>query len=176
MTEESNIIQKLARAGLKICDVFSFLPPLLTRLVIGYAFYGTGKGKLGDLGKVTGFFTGLGIPFPHANAVFIACLECFGGVLLMVGLLTRPIAALLGCTMIVALMTADREDLVGAFSGGDKGLTDVTPVVFGMFLLWLMIYGPGLISIDAVIRRALHIDAARSSDSAPNKVTQAETI
>ena len=130
------------------------LPSFLTRLVIGYAFYLTGNGKLNNLENVTKFFTNLGIPAPHLNAVFIGSLEYIGGMLLIVGLCTRPIAALFGATMVVALMTADNQALMGALRGvDDKGLTDVVPVVFGLFLLWLLMYGPGFLSIDWIIRK-----------------------
>ena len=61
--------------------------------------------------RTVGFFTDLGIPFPAANAAFIARLEFYGGMLLIVGLGTRIVASLLGSTMVVALMTADKEAL-----------------------------------------------------------------
>jgi len=148
--------KKIARFLLGALSAVSFLAPLATRLLIGSAFYQTGKGKLAHLDKITEFFTGLGIPFPHANAVFIAWLEYLGGMLLIAGLATRPVAALLGSTMIVALITADRESLVNAWNGvDDKGLTDVVPVVFGLFLLWLLLYGAGALSLDSLIRKWL---------------------
>ena len=155
--------QKFGRLGLKLIGYLSFFPPLLTRLLMGYAFYLTGKGKLSDVSRVTEFFTGLGIPFPAANAAFISNLEYYGGILLILGLCTRPIAALLASTMAVALMTAERADFLSALSGifgaeSKKDLSDITPVIYGAFLVWLVIYGPGLISLDAIIRKLLRID------------------
>ena len=129
-----------------------FIAPLLTRLIIGYAFYLTGSGKLKDIDKVTGFFEGLGIPAPHLNALFIAHLECYGGIALMLGLGTRIFAALLGSTMIVALLTADREAFMDALPWTKgKDLTEVTPLIYGTFLSWLLLYGPGFLSLDAII-------------------------
>lgn len=85
-------------------------------------------------------------------------LEYYGGMLLVVGLLTRLVAALLGSTMIVALMTADKETFLNALMGvGEAGLTDVTPVPYGMFLLWLLLSGPGVLSLDALLAKALGI-------------------
>jgi putative oxidoreductase len=134
--------------------VLAFLPPLLTRLVIGQAFYQTGAGKLTNLEGVAAFFGGLGIPFPELNAAFVSRVEYYGGMLLIVGLATRIAAFLLSSTMVVALMTADRESFLGALRGaGDSGLTDVVPVVFLLFLIWLVIQGPGVVSLDAAIRR-----------------------
>src|SRR6266404_9968764 len=108
-------IQRLATFGLRITAALAFLAPLLTRLVVGWGFHITGHGKLSNLEKVTGFFTDLGIPFPGANAAFIASLEFVGGICLMLGLGTRIFSLLLSATMIVALLTADRANLIAKF-------------------------------------------------------------
>lgn len=155
------IVSRAAGLGLRAADVLSFLPPLLTRLVIGYAFFLTGRGKLENIDNVVAFFTDLGIPMPALNAAFASRVEYYGGLLLIVGLLTRLAAALLGSTMIVALLTADKESFVNALTGvGEAGLTDVVPVVYGMFLLWLLLSGPGLLSLDALLARKLGIGKA----------------
>jgi len=135
---------------LQVPASLSFIAPLLTRLVIGYAFYLTGRGKLANPEQTTGFFNRLGIPFPAANATFIGYLETFGGLLLILGLATRPAAALLACTMFVALITAHREDFIKTI-GGD--LTDIPALMFLLPLLWLVFFGPGKVSFDALIAR-----------------------
>jgi putative oxidoreductase len=156
------LVRRAAALGLKLAGALRFLPPLLTRLVIGYAFYQTGKGKLAHPDNVVSFFTDLGIPFPAANAAFVSRLEFYGGMLLIVGLLTRLAAAGLGSTMVVALMTADKPAFLGALAGtGDAGLTDVVPVVYGLFLLWLIVFGPGPVSLDALLTRWLKPETAR---------------
>jgi putative oxidoreductase len=148
------LVRRAAALGLKVTGALSFLPPLLTRLVIGYAFYLTGKGKLANPDRIVEFFTSLGIPFPAANAAFVSRLEFYGGMLLIAGLLTRLVASGLGFTMVVALMTADKPAFLEALAGtGDTGLTDVVPVVYGLFLLWLIVSGPGLVSLDALLRK-----------------------
>jgi len=146
----------------------AFLPPLLTRAVIGYAFFLTGRGKLENVERTVGFFTELGIPMPELNAAFVSRVEYWGGLLLIVGLLTRLAAALLGSTMIVALLTADNETFVKALAGvDDVGLTDVVPVVYGMFLLWLLVTGPGRVSVDALLAKLLGL----GQDSKPQPAT-----
>ncbi len=149
-------VQRVLGLGWRVAAVLAFLPPLLTRLVIGQAFFFTGRGKLQNPEGVLSFFTDLGIPFPAANAAFVSRLEYYGGMLLIAGLLTRVVALLLGSTMVVALMTADRADFKAAlFNTGEKGLTDVVPVVYLLFLLWPLIAGPGAVSLDALLKRWL---------------------
>lgn len=161
------LVRRAAALGLRLAGALAFLPPLLTRLVIGYAFYQTGQGKLANPDRIVEFFTGLGIPFPAANAAFVSRVEFYGGMLLIAGLLTRLASVFLGSTMVVALMTADRPDFLAALAGtGDKGLTDVVPVVYGLFLLWLLVVGPGLVSLDALLRKWLRPEEAPAPEGA----------
>ncbi len=147
-------VRRATRLGLVVAATLAFLPPLVTRLLIGQAFFLTGRGKLANVDRTVAFFTDLGIPMPELNAAFVSRLEYYGGMLLIVGLGTRIIAALLGSTMVVALLTADKESFLEAFfMRGDSGLTDVVPVVYGLFLLWLVVYGPGKLSLDTLLAR-----------------------
>jgi putative oxidoreductase len=138
--------------SLRVLAALSFLAPLATRFLIGHAFYLTGKGKLAH--PPVEFFEKLGIPLPHATAVFIANLEYWGGMLVIVGLLTRLTAFLLSSTMLVALMTAHREELKELLQGvGEAVPTDITVLVYLVLLLWLIFFGPGLVSLDALLFR-----------------------
>jgi len=161
-------IDSLRRAraqALKLAGVLAFLAPLITRLVMGQAYYQTGSGKIANFERTVSFFGDLGIPFPQANAFFVSRLEFWGGLLLTVGLLTRVVAAGLASTMVVALMTADREDFLGALKGtGEKGLTDVVSFVYLLFLVWLVLFGPGPVSLDALGVRKLE----RARNPAPS--------
>lgn len=145
---------------LRLIGVFMFfatalkpIAALVTRLVIGWMFFGTGRGKWANIEGPVAMFTNLGIPAPRVNAMFIATLELVGGLCLMAGLCTRIFAFLLSCTMIVAILTADWADFTGAFGGGKKDLLDVTPVPPLMFLLWLIAFGAGAISLDRILLR-----------------------
>lgn len=154
-------LQRAGGLGLRLAALLAFLPPLLTRLLIGQAFFQAGRGKLQNFDGTVGFFTELGIPFPELNAAFVARLEYYGGMVLILGLATRLVAALLSTTMVVAILTADRQTFVSALLGrGEAGLTDVVPFVFLLFLAWLVIYGPGRLSLDHPIARRLGIHAA----------------
>lgn len=140
--------------ALRRAATFAFLAPLVTRLVMGQAFYQTGSGKIENFANTVSFFTELGIPIPEANAFVVSRLEFWGGLLLVVGLATRLVAAGLASTMVVALATADRTTFLEALRGvGDGGLTDVVPFVYLLFLGWLVLTGPGAVSLDALVVR-----------------------
>lgn len=113
-----------------------------------------GWGKLHNLPQVTEFFASLGIPFPGVNAVFIAVLECVGGLLLALGLFSRPLAFLMVCNFTVALLTvtSDREALLGMFSDPDKFL-QAAPSLYWIASFVLLAFGPGKLALDTLLAR-----------------------
>lgn len=125
---------------------------LVVRLYWGWQLAQNGWGKLHNLAKVTDFFTSLHIPFPGANAHFIALLEFFGGLLLIVGLFSRLTAFLLACDMIVAYITADSEALHAVFSDPGK-FYNADPYTFLFASLLILIFGPGLFALDHFLLR-----------------------
>jgi putative oxidoreductase len=122
------------------------------RLYWGWQFVQTGWGKLSDIHKVVGFFTGLGIPAPALNAWFVSGLEFGGGLLLIVGLGSRLIALPLVIDMIAAYITADREALFSIVSSPDKFMA-AAPFTFLVASLIVLIFGPGKVSVDALAGR-----------------------
>lgn len=147
-----NLIKRLYR--LLITAASSLQSPFLlaVRLYWGWQFHTTGMGKLHDLGKVTDFFTSLGIPAPGPTAVFIATLEFVGGLLLILGLGSRLVALLMTGNMLVAFFAADREALFSIFSDPDK-LYAATPYTFLFASLIILFFGPGKLSIDALLAK-----------------------
>jgi putative oxidoreductase len=125
---------------------------LAVRLYWGFQFAQTGWGKLHHLDKITAFFASLNIPFPGLNAPFISTLEFAGGILLGVGLLSRPIAFLLACNMFVAYWTADREALTSIFSDPGKFYV-ADPYTFLFASLMVLIFGAGLFSVDTLVAK-----------------------
>ncbi|MEO6026317.1 MAG: DoxX family protein [Candidatus Binatia bacterium] len=84
---------------------------------------------------------------PHAElqAPFVAGVEFVYGALVLIGLFTRVASVPLIVTMIVALVTAQKEN-VG--SVGDLfGLIEWSYLVL---LVWLGVAGPGPLSLDAL--------------------------
>jgi putative oxidoreductase len=127
---------------------------LAVRLYWGFQFAQTGWGKLHNLAKITAFFASLNIPFPGLAAPFVSTLEFFGGILLMLGLLSRPFALLLACNMFVAYWTADREALSAVFSDPGKFYA-ADPYTFLFASLMVLIFGAGLFAVDTLVARRL---------------------
>lgn len=127
---------------------------LAVRLYWGFQFAQTGWGKLHNLSKITGFFASLNIPFPGLSAPAVSLLEFLGGILLMIGLFSRPIAFLLTCNMFVAYWTADREALTSVFSDPGKFYV-ADPYTFLFASVMVLIFGSGLLAVDSVISKRL---------------------
>ena len=125
---------------------------LALRLYWGWQFAQSGRGKLHSIPRVTDFFASLNIPFPHANAVLVSNLEFFGGILLILGLASKLTGLVLTGNMLVAYVTADREALGSIFSDPGKFYA-ADPYTFLFASLIVLIFGAGLFSLDAVIKR-----------------------
>jgi putative oxidoreductase len=126
---------------------------LAIRLYWGWQLAQNGWGKMHNIEKITGFFASLNIPFPAFNAHFIAGLEFFGGILLILGLGSRLISLLMVANMLVAYWTADHEALFSVFSDPDK-FTAAAPFVFLFASVLILVFGAGLFSLDALIAKS----------------------
>jgi putative oxidoreductase len=129
---------------------------LLVRLYWGWQLAQSGWGKLHNLDKVAEFFTSLNLPLPAQMAVFIACVEFFGGIFFGLGLFSRMTALVLTINMFVAYVTADREAFFSFFSDPDK-FSAAAPYVFLFASLLVLIFGPGKFCVDVLLRRFANI-------------------
>src|SRR5262249_32981264 len=144
-------IQRLAKTGLDVATKLSFLAPLLTRITVGWAFFLTGRGKLQNLDTFKDYLASLGVPMAAQQAPFVAGLEMVGGICIAIGLLTRVMSAALAGTMVVALVTAEWSKWVTSWlPTGDVAPLDVAPYVFLLLFSWLVLFGPGPLSLDAL--------------------------
>jgi putative oxidoreductase len=138
---------------------------LIIRLYWGWQSHVTGMGKLSDIPKVTGFFQSLGIPFPMFNAYLAGSTECFGGLLLLVGLASRLTAIPLIITMIVAYITASPDVVKNIFSKPDD-FVSADPFLFMLAAIIIFIFGPGPLSLDGLIGKILKARAAKQGEAA----------
>jgi putative oxidoreductase len=127
---------------------------LVLRIYFFWQLFMTGQGHLANIGKVSNFFVSLGIPFPTLNAYLSSTVECFGSLLLIIGLASRLTAIPVAITMAVAYLTADLEAVTSIFSDPDK-FVKADPFPYFICALIVLVFGPGRFSIDAIIRSKL---------------------
>jgi putative oxidoreductase len=123
---------------------------LAVRIAIGIEFFGSGVGKLGKLTGLIQYFRSLGIPAPEILAPFVASTELVCGVLIGVGLATRPAAVMLCGVMAVAIVTAAApEKHITASWPGLLEFFYLPEVLLFLLLAWIVFAGPGRGSLDA---------------------------
>jgi putative oxidoreductase len=126
---------------------------LFVRLYWGWQLAQSGWGKLHHLSNVAEFFGTLGLPMPAQMAVFIACVEFFGGIFLGLGLFSRITGFVLTVNMTMAYVIADREALLSFFSDPDKFIA-AAPFAFLIVSMIVLIFGAGNINLP---RQSDHI-------------------
>jgi putative oxidoreductase len=116
------------------------------RLAVATIFIKHGAQKLFVFGfsGVTGAFTQMGVPLPGVTGPFIALLEFFGGIALVIGLLTRLIALGFVCDMLGAILLVQ---LKSGFSHYELEF-----LLLGSSLA-LVLTGAGEFSVDALLGR-----------------------
>ena len=123
---------------------------LLVRLYWGWQLAQSGWGKLHHLSNVGEYFATLGLPIPAQMAVFISCVEFFGGIFLALGLASRITGLVLTVNLTMAYVIGDREALLSFLSDPDKFIA-AAPFAFLMVALIVLIFGAGRISADTAI-------------------------
>lgn len=141
----------------KIASYFSWAGPLVARLIVGYVFMLTGWAKLNNLPVMIQNFSEWGIPLPKILTPFVSGVECFGGLMLILGLFTRIPAAMLAVVMLVAIRAAkwDNVDSLETLLGFEEA------TYFAVFL-WLAIAGPGAASLDRLLLRSTGHDETKT--------------
>jgi len=161
LAQGERVRARLERAG--------WLPPLLVRLFVGYFFFETGLGKVQNLGPFVERFQEWGIPFPALSATVSAYTELIGGALLVLGLLTRLASIPLIVNMIVATLTVKLKKVAGL-----DDFVELDEPLYALSFLWLLICGPGPMSLDALATRLLHRRAGEAPRGEPKEHPPAE--
>jgi putative oxidoreductase len=137
-------------------NTFDWLPNLLLRLTVGFMFFSGAVDKLGNLGKFTAMFVGLGIPAAQVLAPATAVVELVGGAALMLGLGTRLAALVLAGDMVGALITDIGPNLAQKYPAPWAFLSNLfyaSEWLLVGLLLWLLCVGAGKASVDALVAR-----------------------
>ena len=164
-TNKSGILGKIYCLWAKAVSLLQSPLLLAMRLYWGWQFFQTGKGKLMNLDRTTGFFQSLHIPHPHLNAIMAGCTECFGGLCLLLGLGSRVLTIPLIVTMCVAYMTADPDRVKVIFTDPDKFVT-ADEFLFMLTAVIVLVFGPGVFSLDWLIGRKCSKCAGKSDKPA----------
>jgi putative oxidoreductase len=140
----------------------------IVRLVLGVVFFAHGAQKmLGwfggyGYGATLGFFEHNGIPAVFAFLAIAA--EFFGGIGLLLGLLSRVAAFGITCNMLVAIATVHhRFGLFMNWTGQQKGEGFEFHLLALAITFLIMVRGAGALSLDRLLSRSL----SEQGDSSP---------
>lgn len=144
---------------------------ILIRLMAGGVFFWEGILKFVFPSQGVGRFTKIGIPLPELNAYFVGGLEIVGGILLLLGFLTRFIAIPFIIEMVVAILSTKIAVATGTSPlplppvAPQTGFAAVLHEVRSEYaqllsVTFLLIVGAGPLSVDALLRRRTRIAAA----------------
>ncbi len=119
----------------------------IVRIITGIIFIAHGYQKLFvyGLAGVTASFTKMGVPLPSVAGPLVTMLEFFGGIGLVIGLLTRVIALGLAFDMLGAIFVVHLANGFFLPTGYEFALT-LMVVSLALFL-----GGPGRLSVDEMI-------------------------
>lgn len=125
---------------------------LFLRLAAGAIFISHGAGKFGigggnGLEGTAGFVGSLGFPLPMLFAILLASSEFIGGILLILGLLTRLAAFTQVIAMLVAVFLVHWSNGLSGQGGYEWAM------LLGVAALTLMIEGAGRFSADRMMSK-----------------------
>ncbi len=138
---------------------------ILLRLMAGGVFLWEGILKFVYANQGVGRFTKLGMPFPELTANFIGALEIVGGILLIVGFLTRFTAFIFIIEMIVAILSTK----IALYFGTSPLPLPSSPPQIGFWAVlheirseyaqlltcaFLLIAGSGKLALDALLAKS----------------------
>jgi putative oxidoreductase len=128
----------------KVRDVGLFL----ARIFLVLLFLNFGWGKLTNFGATVGYFVHTGVPLPGLATIIAIIMELFVGILILLGILTRPLALLLALyTLATALIGHPYWTITGAgqFDAEINFYKNIS-IIGGLILLYLT--GAGKYAVD----------------------------
>ena len=149
---------------------WEWLPILVARFSLGLFFAVSGYNKLFLAEKhedLVQLMATIGLPFPEFTALFLASVEFFGGLMLMVGFLSTFCAIALTIAMIVAIVTVEIDHVIPKGIGPLDWMSwflYLPQVMYVILFVWLMTTGPGQFSVDHYLARRLGVGDGRAAD------------
>lgn len=117
--------------------------PALGRLLIGLPFAMSGLGKLGAMGPTTDYIRSVGLPMPSVALIVSIIVELGGGLLLIAGFKTRPVAAVLAIFCFATAISFHHN-----FADQNQMIHFLKNVMMAGGLLQIVAFGAGALSID----------------------------
>lgn len=136
------------RAIARGLDSVGYLGPLALRVGVGVVLAWHGWQKIdGGVSNFAGFVESLGIPAPTPMAYIVTALEFLGGIALVIGVLTRFVAALIAIQMLLTGFWVKASKLQVPFIGteGTGSELDFALMAGALALVFL---GAGRLSVD----------------------------
>ncbi|KQS90375.1 MULTISPECIES: DoxX family protein [unclassified Rhizobium] len=117
---------------------------LVGRILLSILFITAGYGKLTALGGTAGYFGSMGLPLPMVTAIIVTAVELLGGIAILIGLFTRPVAYLLALFCVATAFVGH-----GDFSVAGNDIHFMKNLAIAGGFLVLATFGAGALSVDA---------------------------
>lgn len=153
-------IGALTNSALNGIPKWQGVPVLLARVSMGVFFAISGGNKLfvsAHHKEMLSTLTDAGIAFPHFMTYFVSGVEFVCGLLLVVGFLSAVCCIALSIAMLVAIVTVQLGTIPSGLSALDwlDDFLYLPEVMYILVFLWLLVSGPGRLSIDHWLWRRL---------------------
>ena len=128
---------------------------LLSRVLMSAIFIWAGFGKLMATAGTTAYFTKIGLPMPSLAYLLAVAVELVGGILILIGLFTRPAAIILGLWCVATAV-------VGHSDFGDRNMQIhfMKNLTMAGGFAYVTLLGAGAFSVDKLLNKRRELAAA----------------
>jgi putative oxidoreductase len=144
------VARRIYTAEIAVLDRVRDVVFLVVRLYFGWKLMQSGWGKLANPDETTAYFRDLDIPLPELNVVMAGLSELLGGLFLAVGLASRVATLPVIGTMVVAYLTAHKEQWEALLTNTPL-FFKAPPFAYLFTAVVVLVCGPGRFSADYVI-------------------------
>ena len=153
-------LRPVIKLTLQGTPAWEWAPILLARVSLGLFFAISGYNKLFTEKNREGVLHAVkeaGIPFPEFSATFLSIVEFVGGSLLTIGVLSAVWTVALTIAMVVAIVTVEVHTIPKglSFLNWLDYLLFLPQVMYVIMFIWLLVTGPGPVSVDHLVARRL---------------------
>lgn len=131
---------------------------LIARLALAVLFLWGGVMKLLGYAGFVGYLQAKGVPFVQISAPVATAIEALGGLMLVIGFLTRPLALVMAAyTILTAVLGHDFWNVVDPTIQHDMVIHFWKNVCIAGGFLLLFVTGAGGVSVDAARKPKRHL-------------------